>query len=380
MRIIQSVLTLFLVLSLAVSSVWAENDPGEGGESLLRAAIFVQNRAGDEYEGKIDVLNDLITARLTGMGFSVIDKQYVAERFRETRDYDAEMKKTLKALTDGEIDLVIDDTLRDSPALRLAQTIGADYILVASITSIGQTEKVFSGKGTIHGVNNAVTDYTARVTLRVLEAARGGTVDSDTVLASERIAQTENLRIRSSDVVNTLLDTAAGKIASNIGDRVEKIRLAQTAKPGAVTFSVKVSGIEGATIELDGAAIGTSGADEVGLSALPGIHTMRVTREWFQPWQKPVNIQADQVLSVALELTDTGIARFRDLEGFKTAMAIAREKGDASEMGDYLISEGEKEKREGSYVHIDTSNVEKLSVGGSNRISDIDVVIEEEVK
>ncbi|KQC13375.1 MAG: hypothetical protein APR56_05335, partial [Methanosaeta sp. SDB] len=327
-----------------------------------------------------DVLNDLISARLTEKGFSVLDKQYVAERFRETRDYNAELKKDIQALTSFEVDFTPDDTLKDASALRLAQMIGADYVIIASLTSIGQTNKVFSGKGTIHGVNNAVTDYTARVSLRVLEAAGGGSVFGDVVRAVERIPQTDNLQVASSDVVNNLLDSAAVRIASRVGRRVEDIRQAKVEQSDAVPFLVNLNGIEGATIELDGAAIGTSGEGPVEFYAPPGIHSLRIFREWFFPWERPVNIQANQVLNVALELSDAGIERFRDLEGFKAALAIAREKGDASELGDYLISEGEAEKRKASYVHIDTSEVDTLSVGGDSEISTVDVKIEEEVK
>ena len=380
MKIYRVALALALVIGLAVQPAMAENGGEGSGEAPLRAAIFVQNRAGDAYEGQIDVLNDLITARLTEQGFSVIDKQYVAERFRETRDYDAELKKTIEALTEGEIDLVLDDTLRDSPALRLAQTIGADYIIVASLTSIGHTEKTFSGKGTIHGVDNRVTDYTALVTLRVLEASGGGSVYGDSIRAVERIPETGNLKVVSSDIISNLLDDAAARIAKRVGRRTDEIRAAGARQPGAVEFSVNISGVEGATIELDGAAIGTSGEGPVRVSAPPGIHSMRVTREWFKPWQKPVNVQSGQVVNVALELTDAGVERFRNLEGFKTAMAIAREKGDAGEMGELLVSEGEKKKREESYVHIDTSEVDTLAVGGDSEISNVDVKIEEEVK
>lgn len=380
MKFFQTVLALIVLIGAAALAVAAQTEAAEEGESPLQAAIFVQNRAGDAYEDKIDVLNDLITARLTGKGFSVLDKQYVAERFREARDRQAEMKKTIEALTEGEVDLVLDDTLRDAPALRLAQMIGADYIIVAAISTIGHTEKTFSGKGTVHGVDNRVTEYTARVTLRVLEAAGGGSVYGDDFRVVERVPETGNLKIVSSDIVNNLLDNAAERIADRIGGRMEKIRMAGAEKSGAVPFSVNISGVEGATIELDGAAIGSSGTEPSQFSARPGIHTMRVTREWFKPWQKPVNIQAHQVLNVALELSDAGLARFRNLEGFKTAMAIAREKGDTGEMADYLIAEGEKKKREESSVRIDTSNVERLSVGGDTEVSDIDVKIEEEVK
>ncbi|MEA1926946.1 MAG: hypothetical protein U9N73_01975, partial [Candidatus Auribacterota bacterium] len=88
-----------------------------------------------------------------------------------------------------------------------------------------------------------------------------------------------------------------------------------------------------------------------------------ITKQWFIPWEKPVNIYADQQLNVTLELSDVGIERFKNLEGFKSEMAIAKEQSDAAAYAKRLLAEGEKTKLEASYEKIDTSKVERLSVG-----------------
>ncbi len=118
------------------------------------------------------------------------------------------------------------------------------------------------------------------------------------------------------------------------------------------------------------AAIGSAGSAPVEFIAPPGIHMMRITREWFTPWERPVNIYADQQLNVTLELSAAGIERFQDLEGFKKEMAaaqaeidIAREQSAAAAYAKRLIAEGEKKRLEASYEKIDTSKVERLSVG-----------------
>jgi hypothetical protein len=380
MNIYRMVLTLAICLGLAVLPAIAENGQEESGEALLRAAIFVQNRAGKAYQAKIDLLNDLISARLAELGFSVLDKQYVLDKFREARDLDADTKKLIESLSGGVISFNVEEALKDSSALRLAQMIGADYMIIATIASIGHTNKKFSGKGTMYGVNNEVTDYTLRVSLRVLEAAQGGSVYGDVVRVNERIPKSDSLEIVSSEIINSLLDSAADRIAANIDGQSSRIRAAKVEAVSYVPFKVAVQGPDSAVVELDGAAIGSIGSEPVEFMAPPGIHMMRVTRDWFIDWERPVNIQAGQVLNISMALSDAGIARFRDLEGFKAAMAIAKEKGEADEMGEYLISEGEKKKREESYVHIDTSEVDTLSVGGESNISNVDVKIEEKVK
>lgn len=361
-NIVQALICILCVASLPFTAI-AGNDEINAGPSRMRAAILVTNRAGKAYQDKIDILNDLITTRLTEKGFSILDKQMVADKFREARDTDAEAKKTIEAITGGEVDLNVAEALKDASALRLAQMIGADYIIVASLNSFGHTTKKFKGKSTAYGVDNEVTDYTLRVALKVLEAGQGGSIYGDVVKATERIPQTENLEIQTSNIINNLLEVAAAEISDNIDGRMEEIRLARAAPPGAVPFTVSVNGIEGATILLDGAALGSTGEGPANLSAVPGIHMMRVTRQWFTPWEKPVNIHTDQKLNITLKLSDAGIVRFKDLEGFKTEMAIARETSAADAYAKRLLAEGEKTKLEASYEKIDTSKVERLSVG-----------------
>lgn len=362
LKIALSLACFFCCLGLSFG-IPAENEEVSAGESMLRSAIFVQNRAGEEFQDKIDVLNDMITAGLSEKGFSIIDKHIVAEKFREARDKDAEAKKTIEALTDGAVDFGVKDALKDASALRLAQMIGADYLIVATINSIGHTTKKFKGKDTIYGVDNQVTDYTLRVSINVLEAGLGGSIYSEIVKASERIPQSENLEIQSSEIIDNLLYATAEKAADDIGGRVEEIRLAKTLSGGAVPFTIVTNGIDSATVELDGTAIGSAGPEPADFAALPGIHMMRITRQWFEPWEKPVNIYANQKLDVTLELSEEGIERFKNLEGFKTEMEIAREQSAADAYAKRLLAEGEKKRLEESYEKIDTSKVERLSVG-----------------
>lgn len=363
MKISKMVLVLTLLTGLVGQSAAVENGGTEPGEAMLQAAIFVQNRAGKAYDDKIDLLNDLIAARLTERGFSVIDKQYVTNKFRESRDSDA--GKTIKALQGKEDIYSVEEAMNNASALRLAQMINADFILVATISSVGHTEKSFKG----YGVENQVVDYTLRVSLRVLEAAGGGSVYGDVVQATKRIPRTDNLQISSSDTLNTLLDLGAEKIAGNIESKMTRIRSAKVDSMRYVSFRVSVAGVDVADVELDGAVIGSAGLEPVKFMAAPGIHLMRVTREWFEPWERTVSINQNQRFNIQLNMSNEGIARFKTLEGFKEEMARKR-----------MRAEGEKKMIEESYIRVDTSNVEKLSVGGSNRSSDIDVVIEEEVK
>ncbi len=111
--------------------------------------------------------------------------------------------------------------------------------------------------------------------------------------------------------------------------------------------------VGGATVEIDGATVGSSPRT---FKATPGLHQMRVTRQWMQPWQQTVNIQPGANFRVALELSDAGLQRFRSLEGFRAAVAVGY---------------AEAAMRKGIKVNFDTAAWQDVSIG--NRGSDINL-------
>lgn len=340
-------------------------------DTPLRAALFIQNRAGAEFTDKLDVLNDLLTTRLTEKGFSVIDRSVVLAKFREARDLEPALQRDVGMLEKA-VEGVngaggIENSLSGASALRISQMIGADYLVMASLTSFGQETRTFKGEGSHYGSNNRSYLYTLRVAAKVLEGNQGGTVYGDTVTVSERVAVVESLKIESNEVVNKLLDAAALKVAENIGDKVRKIRDVKVRSVPVVEFSV-TSNVEGATVELDGAAIGSTPGR---FAAAPGLHQLKISKQWLTPWDKTVNIFAGQLLNVTLELSAEGIKRYSTLEQLKLDLArtkmqtemegkeregnveINKQQSDADAYSKKAIADGEKKKREESYDRIE---------------------------
>ena len=342
-----------------------------GADAPVKAAIFIQNRAGADFADKLDVLNDLLTTRLTEKGFSVIDRSVVLAKFREARDLEPALQREVSALEhamDGSnAQAGSESSLAGASALRIAQMIGADYLVMASLTSFGQETRTFKGEGTQYGSNNRSSVYTLRIAVKVLEGNQGGSVYGDTVAVAERVAVVEGLRIESSEVVNKLLDAGALKIADNIGDKTRKIRDARVPVAAGVEFTVK-SNVEGATVELDGAAIGSTPGR---FTAAPGLHQLRVYKQWLAPWDKTVNIFAGQVLNISLELSKEGLKRYSTLENLKLDLAktkmqtdaegkerdanieINKQQSDADAYSKKALADGEKKKREESYDRIE---------------------------
>jgi hypothetical protein len=77
--------------------------------------------------------------------------------------------------------------------------------------------------------------------------------------------------------------------------------------------------VGGVTVELDGAAVGSSPGT---FSCAPGLHQLRVSRAWMKDWQQTVNIQNGATFRVALELSDAGLQRYQSLERFRALAAL----------------------------------------------------------
>lgn len=390
------------LLLLMVAAVWllcpllagAESPKDTTGDKpMLRAAIFVQNRAGEALQDQVDVLNDQVSAALTQRGFSIIDKNLVIAKFRESRGQDAELSQKLKALEQtlsrekSDASVSVEDALSGASALRIAQMIGADYLVVASINSVSSETRTFKGEGTAYGSNNQSTVFNLRLSLKVLEANQGGSVYGDTVTASERVAVGQNLHISTSEILPKLMESGARKIGDRIAGNVEQIRNVKVKSVPVVEFSLN-SNVEGAVVELDGAVIGSTPGR---FAAAPGLHQIKVTKEWLTPWERTVNVIPNQVLNVSLELSEEGLRRYATIEQLKVDLArnkaqnememkereagvgIAKEQSEAEAFSKKAIAEGEKTRREESYERIEGPPTVVNPAGAVNAIVPVPV-------
>lgn len=350
---------------IAVMSPLTVLSAEKAADAPLSAAIFIQNRAGAEFTDKLDVLNDLLTTRLTEKGFSVIDRSTVLAKFREARDLEPALQRDISSLEKAAGG--VEESLSGASALRIAQMIGADYLVMASLTSFGHETRTFRGEGTQYGTSNKSSIYTLRIAVKVLEGNSGGTVYGDLVSVAERVAVVERLEIESSEMINRLLDAGALKVAENVGGKIQKIRDVKVKAAPVVEFSV-TSNVEGASVELDGAVIGSTPGRFV---AAPGLHQLRISKQWLANWDRTINIFAGQALNVSLELSAEGLKRYSTLEQLKLDLARTkmqsemegkeregnietnREQSEADAYSKKAIADGEKKKREESYDRIE---------------------------
>ena len=386
-----------------------------------KIAIIVQNRASAGLNDKVPVLEDLVASRVAGKGFTVISRDEAVNALKTYRTegvavavnnavkVDAQSDRTLKVQNvvgaDGKLvraDSVIpagrtkaeaeianagaaqvsataettklDQALSDNTsALRLAQNLGADYILVPAIVSLGTEKKNYSG----NGINTLNITHKLRVTYKIVEAAQGGAVRGGAFTAEKNIRQTADLQTESSNVVNELLDDAADQLAEAIVQSARSLP-AEVAKAALVNFNVACTmtdprqqpilisalGITAdnkivvtnqpmavqamdVTVELDGVALGSAPGTFQGR---PGLHKIRLSREGFDAWERTINIYEGQNLRVALQMSDAGYARWKDTTDFLATLDANRKLTDA----EVKRIEGIAEFFKNSHYRVDT--------------------------
>ena len=246
----------------------------------------------------------------------------------------------------------LDQALSDNTsALRLAQNLGADYILIPAITSYGTERKAYNG----NGVATINTTHKLRVSYKIVEANEGGAMRGGTVLAEKNFRDSSDLKTDSSDVINELLDDAADQLADAITAGAKALPT-EVAKANMVTFHVACTmtdprqqpimvsamGVSAdnklivgqpvavqamdVTVEVDGVAIGSAPGE---FKSRPGLHKLSLSREGFDTWSRTVNIYEGQKLNVALQMSEAGYARWRETTDFLATIDNNRKLTDA---------------------------------------------------
>ena len=287
-------------------------------------AIFVKNHTKTAgMDDQVDGIRDRLAAEVSGMDFIVMDSAEIGAAFNRYKITTAEERAGLIAglFTGGSV-------------TRVAQMLGADYILTASIIGASQMNRIAGDR--------AVTIYTLRMATKVLDATTGGSVygknwsnkqpvpqgNGDDPMGhyddlidmwvqeiSEEMAAARprwrapiaNTAALVPFTVTTTIDATIAPLAATV----------DASKPVQEELRIVAGGI---TVEVDGAAVGSSGGT---FYARPGLHQLRVSRQWMTPWVGTVNISSGAVFNVALELSDEGFRHYRNKEALRAEVALA---------------------------------------------------------
>ncbi len=327
-----SAMALIATLLLATYPVASAVEPPR------KAALFVANHAEKIFDEKLATFEDLITRPFTEKGFNVLSREVSTDA----------LSGLLKDSKQTDVDRLLSD---NSTVLRLGQLLGADFLIVASITSFGSDKNSTE----VYGVKTVNITHTLNVTYKLLDGTFGGTLAADTVEVTKTIRYMENSRPDPGNLINGLLKDATKEVASSLEKK--EIRLAVTSqgmidlrvscgmqdlaqipmgipdvrltKDNTVVIGKDKLNVEAldVTVELDGVVAGSAPGS---FKAAPGLHKIRLSREGFTPWGRTMNVTEGQSpLKVALQMSDAGYQRWKDNIAFLASVENGKKLTDA---------------------------------------------------
>ena len=287
---------------------------------LVRCAIFVKNRIKELDGDLVMVMEDQVKAAATGPNIEIISREDVANavsRF-STGGANAGTGTAESQLTDR---LLSDQ----SSATALGQLLGADYLLVASLSSIEREETDYDDGTTRTKVQRSVL----RCTYTILDGSTGGSLVGGAADAERSLRQTANLTVKA-DVTMQLVNDSARQLGERLRGQVDagRVRAAGVAAAEVdVTFDMYLAdmrvpmlkrqadgsyslssemvdvGVNGCEVQVNGVMAGTAAGV---VKMRPGLQRVRFVRPLCEPEERMVNVRPGMSLRVGLRLTDEG--------------------------------------------------------------------------
>ena len=351
-----------IVLTGAAMTVGAQNvapgtaTPVPAAEvPVKKVAVFVQNRTRERaMDDEIDGIRDRLSASLAAVdGMEVLDSSQIADTFRK-----------YKVTTDEEKRGLVSGIFTGGSIPNVARMIGCDYIVAASIVGASSMKRKMNGQ------NNTV--FTLRTTIKVMDAT-GRTVGSVPNWSSTFPVLNEEGN-DPMNYYNILIDRWVEDATDQLAANALKWRAPAAAATALVSFKVTTSidkvvtelesqtkgakgellaelrkVVGGATVELDGAVIGSCPGE---FRVAPGLHQIKITRQWMQDYTATVNVVEGMRLDVAMEMSEAGLAKWGSAEAIRAD--VAQRYGNAA-------------RERGVKINIDTSNWRDGVLGGGGR-------------
>ena len=306
-----------------VMAIFVKNHTKTSSRDDLSNAYRDPNSTSPIMDDQVDGIRDRLAAEVSGLDFIILDSAEIGAAFNRYKITTAEERAGLIAglFTGGSV-------------TRVAQMLGADYILTASIVGASQMRRPAGDRG--------VTIYTLRMATKVLDATTGGSVYGKNWVNKRPVpmGNSDDAMAIYDDLIDawvedTGADLAAARprwraptaasgvmvsftVVTTLDDIFKPLETTVDAsKPVKDELRVVAGGI---TVEVDGAAVGSSGGT---FRARPGLHQLRVSRQWMTPWVQTVNISEGAVFNVALELSAAGFEHYKNKELLRAELALA---------------------------------------------------------
>lgn len=347
-------------------------------------SVYVRNDTGDgAFDKMAKVMENTLSARINNVGFSVISHDLVVRNLNDylgdpNAQYRSEAETLKRKMAEGGQDSKI---FESASGLRLAQMIGADYILSVSISTFGKDVRKFEG----NGISTHNTIHTLRCNYNLFEGGSDLGTAGDSVKVEKTIRQSAGLENSpNTEFINAMLEDAAEKMAKSLKKKVDEGDIiAKQSSSHEVAFVVSVSEISfpqlaeeedgtfyvsqqfmpltmsHVTAEIDGVThtISSSAAGEpIKVELAKGLHTIKITHKDLEPFEKTINVtgRSDQVLAFDLQMNEHAkaaikkdIAWIQEVIDRHRASAIAKQAAEADINARVALAEAEAARLRG---------------------------------
>jgi hypothetical protein len=312
---ISLLLLLGWILPVVLHAQVKEEIKEAGSIRPAKVAVVVVNRAGPAFTDRVQAFEDRIIAAITSDKLQLVSREDV-----------------IKSLKPNEVDEAFE---KHGSAVRLANSLGAEYLLLVSIVSMDREEKEFEG----YGVSTKNDIFTLEATYRLVSVLQGGALFAGATTVSETIRQTENSAQSTGNVANKLLSRAAIELGEKVRKDTGTSGLPVAAKQAGevsviiqavmedfkvpdvvkgedgkyrVTENAYQLDVSGATIEVNGLLVGSTSAT-VPQKVPAGINRLRISRPGYEPIERNVNFVEGQTLIIPMRMDAQGMARMKEI-------------------------------------------------------------------
>ena len=245
-----------------------------------------------------------------------------------------------------------DQILADNTsALRLAQNMGADFLLVVSIGAFDEETQ---------DTDNRVLKMTSTVSTlsgsyKVTEGFTGSSLAGGVFEATKSLRNTSSVKTKTTATVNQLIKDGAKQIAGGLIPKVDSFRPPASKSGIELAFAAVPCDLQGnevslpdirlktdgtvvddgktvpvqlvANIEIDGFGLGSTPAS---ILVAPGAHKLRLTREDFNTYEANIMAKAGVApFRVPMQMSDAGFRRWKEIRGELQKLDLKKLKAEA---------------------------------------------------
>ena len=360
---------------------------GAEAPGAKRVVVYARNDSGNaKLDGSVRFLERAVESRLNAAGFAVVDRELAVKSLQEylDRPQAADKAAVEKAKEIFEKSGFGANLFADASGLRVAEIIGADYVLTLGLGSFAVDKRLYSG----YGISTDNENHVLRSNYSFGKIAGGGAgITGGAVKSSAVLRRTDGSLPDGGDILNSLVEDTARQVAME----VSKSLIVKNDTPDAPQMSdvsivfaleelylpefVKKDGefvltgrnvpfhIPYVTALVDGVARTVGGS----ISLSKGLHTLKISQADIAPVEMHINVTGElgQRLALSLKISEDARRRWKDdLEFVEKIKARAARSDDLRKLTDAeaerLRGVGKSFENSGFKVNIDADNLPEV--------------------